>query len=130
MFHKLKNNSPNKWCVIELDSSLLYEKDCIFSRYNATSSEEKNRDIKSRKGILGLESMFCNEYNGLNRSDLNIPSYYPTNPQAEVLIFGTVEPKYIKRIIMQSNDDVIKFSQRYKNMNIEQDDCFFGPRRD
>lgn len=130
MFHKLKNNSPNKWCVIELDSSLLYEKDCIFSRYNATSSEEKNRDIKSRNGILGLESMFCNEYNGLNRSDLNIPSYYPTNPQAEVLIFGTVEPKYIKRIIMQSNDDVIKFSQRYKNMNIEQDDCFFGPRRD
>lgn len=130
MFHKQKHNSNDKWCVIELDSSLLYEKDCIFSRHNAASSEEKNRDINSRKGILGLEFMFCNEYNGLNREDLNIPTYYPTNPQAEVLIFGTVEPKYIKRIIMQTNEDVTRFSQLYKTINIEQNQEFFGPRVD
>ena len=130
MFYGLKVKSENQWCVIELDSSLLYEKDCIFCRHNAASSEELNRDINSRKGIVGLESMFCEEYNGLDRFNLNIPTYYPTNPQAEVLIFGKVEPKYIKRIIMKSNENIIKFSEKYKNINIEQADYLFGPRID
>lgn len=45
--------------------------------------------------LTALESMFEEVASGIQRANLGIPDEYTTDPQAEILILGVVDPKYI-----------------------------------
>lgn len=101
MFYKYRLENPeSEWCVIELDSSILYEKDCLFCIENAASANELKRDDISKTGIEGLKRLY---YNDAHRSQINLPNSFTTNPQAEVLVLADIELKYIKKIYFKNN---------------------------
>lgn len=112
MFYKLRcENSDEDWAVIKISPSVLWEKPCIFCPDNAANADVSSIPPLMRMDLPYLESMFCDEYGFINRRELNIPDYYTTNPQAEVMVLNGIDVDYIESI----NVDAI-----FKVKNLEQ----------
>lgn len=129
MFYKYSNLNRDKWCIIFLDPSILYEKDCLFCIENAASTNETNRSDSEKKGINGLKKLFEDiPY----RNKVQLPSHFTTNSQAEVLVLENIEPKYIQCICVNHSD--VKFNyEDYSDFEFYYDDDyngFFSPRCD
>lgn len=118
MFFKYRMLDKNtQWVVIGLDASILYKKNCLFCFTNAASKMISNLPDRDLQGIEALEKLFVRH----NSLENNLPMNFPTDPQAEVLVFDIIEPKYIKfihtdsRSIELSSDKKIYFDKKYFN---------------
>lgn len=132
MFHKYSNEDKTKWVVIQLDASLLWELDCAFCKENAASNNESYIPIDDRKQAAYLERMF-ESYGDLHRSALSIPDNYPTNPQAEVLVFERIDPKYFSAInfkLRSTAEEWIKINGNPWPVEVCSGDTYFSPRQD
>lgn len=67
--------------------------------------------------------MFCEEVENNQRSNLNIPDYYTTSPQAEILCFDKIEPKYISKIHFPSQ----KIYDKYRNTLPARENFYYLP---
>lgn len=126
MFYKCRSNKPQaSWCVIELDSKILYEKECLFCIENAASTNETRRNKNDKTGVDGLRRLY---YDDFLREQLDITIDMPTNPQAEVLVYKEIETKYIKKIYFNNYDDNYN---KYKNrITAEVNEKYFKYRSD
>ena len=116
MFYKYRQEESNSdWCVIELDPSILYEKNCLFCISNAARKSETNRNDICKTGLNGLKLLFDAE----GRS-ADLSSKFTTDPQAEVLVLGNIEQSYIKRIVFDTNKPVFKH-KNYPNFRFNYD---------
>ena len=88
----------SQWVVLLLDAKVLWELDCAFCQENASSNDVRFILLKDRKKPDALNGMFVEDYHTINRQSLQIPSDYPTNPQAEVLVFDTIPARYINEV--------------------------------
>lgn len=96
MFYSLRMQNPNQeWVIIGVKPEVLWLKNCAFCHENAASNAVTNIQIQDRIGINAFNRMFDNVYGKPDRSAINLPSSFPTNPQAEVLVFDKIEPSYI-----------------------------------
>ena len=130
MFYRYRMNSNERYCVIELEPSILYEKECIFCIGNAASNDEKIRNEYDKKGIRGLEQLFYNEN---LRKRLRLPDYFPTNPQAEVLVPDVIDISHIVGINFDNSvtrNEINLYESKYYNLDIyfEYGEDFFVPR--
>lgn len=110
MFYKYRTAMKGKtWAVLKISPVILWEKECVFCGENAASSRVRNLSITSRKGPEALQKLF-QDYQTSERSKeraiLKLPDGYPTHPQAEVLAFGTVEPKFLLQVCFESPEDL------------------------
>jgi hypothetical protein len=95
MFFKLRNLYPNvDWIVLRLKPEVLWKKSCLFCTSNAASSDVVRLPIKQRLGSQALEKMFGDNEDFTLGSQTQIPTSFPTNPQAEVLVLNPIEPNY------------------------------------
>ena len=122
MLYKLRSDKKDsKWVILILDKALLWELDCSFFYTNASSSLFKDRRLKEYKTLSAFNKMFCEKYppdilfenNEIVRSDLKIPDYYTTNPQAEVLVFNDIPNKYILGIVYYSIEDKRRYEEKF-----------------
>ena len=134
MFFKYRHYDNDNWCVIGLDPSILYEKDCLFCITNAASNYETRRNNYDKKNLRGLSKLF---YDDGYRYEENIPLSYPTDPQAEVLVLDKIETPYINSIYFPSNNDKYNFfrenyepSYYNENYRFKIDKRFLAPRKD
>lgn len=129
MFYKYRCSKKGEWCVLELDTSILYEKECLFCISNAASSDELKRSDIEKMGISGLKKLFYDSTG--YRDSVNLPVRYTTNPQAEVLVLDSIEPKYIKGIHFDRNHSKYKeFTLKYPKFKFYISPRAFGPRCD
>lgn len=103
MFWPLHKFDPN-WIVIKLDASIICDYDCAFCITNAGSALSYNIPLGLRKGKIAFLKLFDEVHPVYTREEMNIPTYYPTDPQAEVLIFGCIPTNYINCIIFKDFD--------------------------
>lgn len=105
-FHFREQKFPNtKWAVMEVSPKLMWTQKSLFNPSNAASSASKQINSRQRATSAAFESMFA-DFSGtkdgkpfkVKRQSLNIPPFYTTNPQAEVLVFGKVSPRMISKI--------------------------------
>ncbi len=131
MFYALRQeNADQEWVVVGIDPSILWEKDCAFCSENAASNNVTNIPIEERKGVVAFNMMF-NEIQGKpSREVLGIPKSCPTNPQAEVLVFNDIEPRYIEGAVFQTNNKVDEYSQLFPDFQIVYHRAHFMPRMD
>ena len=102
MFYALRQSNPDiDWAVLRLDAHILCNFTCAYCWTNAGNSEISKIPIEQRKGPDAFLGLFGNQPNYPRREELNIPDYYPTNPQAEVLVFGTIPIKYIHNVYFE-----------------------------
>ena len=133
MFFSLRQNGENnKWVVLKLDPRILWQLDCAFCQTNAASNEVRLTNLNELKSWESFEKMFLDSKN-IKRSDLHIPACFPTNPQAEVLIFNTIHKKYIKDVVFLNFDTMNTWVNKVgviNKFNFIVDDDYFHPRVD
>ena len=151
MFYRLrKTYSDSSWIIILINTSVLWEKKCAFYHVNAARNDVRSIDPDKIGGEDALESVF-NEYNDWLaiadkrlhklitiicgkakpiRENLGIPDRFPTDPQAEVLVFDEVEPKYIEAVLTQSITPTNELERLYPDTLFKPNKSFFTYRSD
>jgi len=139
MFYKYSISNQRDWVVLLLNASILWELECAFCHENAASSNVRQIPIEFRKQSTALKGMFCN-YGNIERDKLEISVDYPTHPQAEVLVFQSIQPEYIYAVhfydeevanswLHKHVDTISKFSHCKSNFFFYGKDLFY-PRKD
>lgn len=113
MFYKYRVEFPeSEWVVLGINKQVLWEKDCVFCSENAASATMFTMPIVDRKGVEGLKKLYEDYPGKPSRQELNIKDNYPTNPQAEVLVFDIIQPELILGVAFKSNEQL----DRYKHL--------------
>lgn len=103
MFYLLRSQRypGSDWVVIELDARMLIELDCAFYPTNAANSCFAGNPAAERNNTTAFEQLFSDEVLGVKRFS-GLSCSYPTDPQAEVLVFSPVPKQYIKAVHFNS----------------------------
>lgn len=118
MFYKYRMADINqKWVVLSLPSSILWELECLFCYRNAATKEISSLPNESLSGINALEKMFTLGSNGQGLE-------YPSDSQAEVLVMSHIPSDYINNIYVQNIEDV---DSRYRSV-VTADGFYFNKR--
>ena len=80
-------DQAQQWVVIGVQRNVLWEKDCAFCHENAASSNVSTIPIAERKSLAAFNRMFDAVPGKPTRAELRLADCFPTNPQAEVLVF-------------------------------------------
>lgn len=98
MFYNLRqNNKSAEWAVILLDAcQVLQNCDCAFQSTNAASNIMREIPIAERKNLAAFDGMF---YDNDLRKVRGLKDNEPTDPQAEILCFDAIPPKFFKNIV-------------------------------
>lgn len=131
MFYSLRMENPDvEWCVLGIKKKVLWEKDCAFCIENAAKSSVTSIPLDERKGKDSLKKLF-DEIDGFPaRSELKIPDNFPTNPQAEILVFDKIEPDDIIGVCFQNEDRKNEYKKLYNSFKFIYNDEFFSYRKD
>ena len=93
-----KKNGTNKLVILAYSVALLRDNICAFYSHNAAGREMIEANIEQKETLESFKSMF-----GGIRS--NLPSNITTDEQAEVLLQGVLDTKYLRKIYFNSNDE-------------------------
>ena len=131
LFNKLSNQNRSEWVVLLLGSNILWELDCAFCRTNAASLETTKIAVSERKRFEALNLMFS-DYGETSRTDLQIPDFLTTNPQAEILVFEPVNVGYINTVCFYTHQALQSWNGKSKmqfcTFTVNPD--YFSPRKD
>lgn len=130
MFYKYRNETSEKWTVIGLKPEILWEKDCVFCSTNAANSSVSRLALDKRKGYNALNKMFDEIINKPSRQEMGVSERYATDPQAEILVFDKIEPRYIMGATFNEHFLVLSFKKRFRSYNFRLYPTFFGARKD
>ena len=110
MFYKLRMENNNaEWAVLKLNAQILCKFPCAYCWTNAGDSRMYSIPIKQRMGEAAFLDLFKDCPGYPRRSELDIPDYFPTNPQAEVLVFGEIPVLYIDKVYFEDKGTLDKF---------------------
>lgn len=111
MFWKYRALKAGDWVILGIDPSILWAKNCAFYPTNAASNNIRFKDLELMKGCEAFNDLFADEVFGIQR-DVNLPTEYTTDVQAEVMIFEKIEPEYIIYTLHPNEES----SQKFKNL--------------
>jgi hypothetical protein len=131
MFYSLRCQNPNQqWVVIAFKPEVLWVKDCAFCHENAASNNVTAIPINHRKGLAAFQRMFAPVAGKPDRATLRLPDDCPTNPQAEILVFGTIEPEYIEGVVTPSKQIETELKLRHPNFEFLYHRALYSSRVD
>jgi len=121
MFRKYQIKYPDIiWAVLAIEPRVLWELNCAFCARNASSIMMRNVPIDKLMLPDSLEGLFHGVQGNL-----------PCNCQAEVLVFNTLSPQYIKWIYFKNDKEHRTWKENctYKNVPCSVDASLFNFRR-
>ena len=111
LFNQLQNHQPSDWVILLIDTRVLSDFPCYFFPGRALetiqSAPEPNMFLPDYQKAEDLKALFSDRED-VKRKDLDIPSFYPTDPASEVLSFFPIAPSYITQVWFHSD---YKFNQ-------------------
>ena len=111
LFNQLQNHQPSDWVILLIDIRVLIDFPCYFFPGRALetimSAPEPNMFLPDYQKAEDLKALFSDRED-VKRKDLDIPSFYPTDPASEVLSFFPIAPSYITQVWFHSD---YKFNQ-------------------
>ena len=132
MFYKYRKTKPDEnWVVLILDPKILWEKDCAFCWHNAADSRVSKIPIEERKSFSSIKRIFSDLSDVPTRLEQKLQTCYPTDVQAEVLVFERIDVNYIKEVAFDNNSLEKEFNQNFsfvKTVYNSPDRQFFGYR--
>lgn len=121
MFYKYRQlEMQTGWAILILSREILWEKECGFYKNNAADSRVRHRPRNLTTTAHAFLEMF--EGGNLGRNDW-LNSYDPTDSQAEVMVYGTIEPHFIEAIAFETK----AAADRWAN-HVEGIETFFAGR--
>ena len=128
MFYTCQQRHPNsKWVILVVTSQVLDDKDCMYFYTNAANRCFREIDRATLRGAEALNRLYGNLDYRQRPADLN--PKHTTDPQAEVMIFGTVEPDYISMILCKE-EDIKEVEASSGAKKVSSNNYFFKPRSD
>nr|WP_272214504.1 DarT ssDNA thymidine ADP-ribosyltransferase family protein [Marinicella sp. W31]MDC2880122.1 DarT ssDNA thymidine ADP-ribosyltransferase family protein [Marinicella sp. W31] len=112
MFYKYRQLNPDiDWAILLLKPRILWQLGCAFCRHNAADRRIRNSDIGDLKSAATFRAMFNEDDTLSARSVERLERYDPTDPQAEVLVFGAIPPEEITGVVFESDEAAQRHSQ-------------------
>lgn len=131
LFYKNRVNSNTDWAVIILNAeNILCSLDVAFCRTNAANYYMSSIPIEQRKTLYSFLDMFYDNEEHNLRSTLGIPDNYPTDPQAEILVFEKIDISNIIEIQLDKQILVDKYKKLFPNLNFIFSDNLLKARKD
>lgn len=136
MFERRIQADEDSWAILLLKPSLLWELECAFCANNAASRSMSGQTLAALQEPQSLASMFADEvatkYGVVRRSDHILPDWFPTDPQAEVLVDTTIPARYIVAVAFRSWKQQQAWLQQngynWPGILLTIQPHFFGPR--
>ena len=129
-WRKAPKNERVKWGVIVFNASILYHKECLFCQTNAANGLVSAEMEEHLKGVSAFYSLFDEIEGKPSRQELGLDSYYTTDPQAEVLVKGIIEPEYITGLAFDDQILSEEYQRKYPAHQIKMDKELFRYRKD
>ena len=101
MFFSKRRYIRDDWAVLLISPEVLFENDCEFSTTNAATGCDLGDSPESFLKMFS-ESAFNNANREITRKETGIRNSYTTDPQAEVLVKGTINPNKIMAIAFET----------------------------
>lgn len=112
MFYKYRCLKPGDWVILEINPSVLWAKDCAFYPTNAASNNVRFINLDLMKGAEAFSALFSENVFGIQR-DVNLPSEYTTDVQAEILVFEKIPTSYIISTFHPNKESAEHFKRLY-----------------
>lgn len=110
MFYRLRQEDTSvNWVVLLLNADLICDLECAFCHDNAGSAKVYNIPLDERMDERAFDKMFDELRNGPTREKLGIESWYPTSPQAEILVFDKVPTSYFHSAFFNNNNTLNEY---------------------
>lgn len=123
-----KNYTKVKYCVIGFAIDIILELDCLFCFTNAANSSISKKDNKYFKGKTAFLKLFDEEVSGIKRSEHCLPDCFSTDEQAEILVKGCIDPKYIIGVRFDDKNLVKLYRDKYPAISIEYCQSYYRDR--
>lgn len=101
-YHWRKKHPAQKWVVLLIDPCVLYEKSVRFCACNAADSRARHGQLAGNSPS-DFSKMFDPRADVPSRESQFLNAGDPTDPQAEVLCFESIEPTLIRGLVFADN---------------------------
>lgn len=114
----VEKNRSASWAILLIDASVIIDYKCYFARHNAATSEIAY-NLNNRSAPNWFEGLFEKSFSVkkadgeefFDRSEWRKEyAAFPTSDQAEVLIEGIIDKKYINSICFMNNNDMERYT--------------------
>lgn len=130
MWFGIRKKNPNvDWVIVVVEPAALWKLPCAFCSANAALGAIATIPIAQRQTLQSFQGMYA-DVQGKERVKLGIPSYWPTNPQAEVLMLQGVPRDYIRGVISLNNDQGQRIRAAYPGLQVWVHAGYFRYRKD
>lgn len=127
-YRKITEPQGIEWAVFVLNKKVLTDKDCLFCFTNAASSSIRQLNVNDLRGVSAFNRLYTDAEEGPTRKELGLPNDWPTDVQAEVLVKGVVEPRYILGIMFDKEELMAKYKLKYPYLDIRANKFFYNTR--
>lgn len=119
MFFKYRKMSSDNWVVLLFDAKLLLLKKVYYCKHNAADRRIRGQKVEALMGAHAFSGMFDEIENMQSRQEQNLRINDPTDPQAEILVVGAIEPSYIRHICFEKHnyDECMWFKLAYPHFS-------------
>lgn len=115
MFYKYRQlDTSADWAVLLLKPEVLWELDCGFYRHNAADSRMRHLSTKEMTTVDAFQAMF--ETSGTPR-ELWLRACDPTDSQAEVMVFDTIDPCFIETVAFEDKPIAAKWANHVRGID-------------
>ena len=129
MFYRLRCENPKeRWVVIVLHETILWELNCAFCCRNAASKHMTTTPWENKLGLSALQAMFIDQPHGERQAGLS--KDFTTDPQAEVLMLDGVPREYIWGVVTESIADKNQVEAKYPGLEVYHQPEYFSGRPD
>ena len=130
MWYGIKmDNKDVDWVILVIHPSALWALHCAFCSANAALGSVAAIPIQQRQTLQAFQGMYA-DVPGKERAKLDIPLYWPTNPQAEVLMLQGVPRNYIVGVIALNTAQQQRLAAKYPGLQIWVNAAYFRYRKD
>jgi len=131
MFYRLRQENPEiDWVTIAIKPSILWKKDCAFCIENAASSNVASIPIELRKGVDAFNKLYEDIEDKPTRKEMRLHSSYPTNPQAELLVFDNIKPKHFMGVVTNQKAIANALQEKHEGLKVLLHNGPFSARAD
>ncbi|MBR6089084.1 MAG: DUF4433 domain-containing protein [Anaerolineaceae bacterium] len=106
LFNQMQNHQSSEWVVLLIDPAILYNFPCYFFPDRASEfigfAPQAGLPLGEYQTSGALKDLFA-DTETVKRRELEIPSFYTTNPCSEVLSFFPIAPSSITQVFFASD---------------------------
>ncbi|MCY4297890.1 MAG: DarT ssDNA thymidine ADP-ribosyltransferase family protein [Flavobacteriaceae bacterium] len=139
MFRTKRRDYKNRsWCVLKIDPKHIYDRETMFSYYNAANTMKLQNgisgDLSQFKKLFKKELHTTNSYGTLKvmTRDFQLPPRYPTSVQAEILVKDCIPLRSILEVCFESKEKLAEAKTlmcSHDTSNFLIDNEIFSPNR-